>query len=831
MSSMQSHIAIHQQRVALFALPNSTGLEEGSDVGSAEADAGHVSGESDISKNIEAWNPLSDNVATTQNGLSVDFSLLEGLQVDNTGRIPSTHTTPDAVIVGQALRMSTRGPSSYFKHTVNRHGHIQNSNGRTVGHAGLWPRDLCVVAHSDYIGEGYTLLHFAAGEVIAVLCQAPTGWWYGARKASRGWFPSSYVSPASSDAVEAVDNEYPIINVLTTIVVEAPPVQDPPNWAAEFGLSGFFTACFNGNKADINNFLRARPESANMLNDAGDTPLHIVAPRGYVDIVHSLLSQGAEVDSRNRTQATPLMGAVENGQLEVVRGLLSYGANAQLQDSRGHTPLEFFLLSTPGGPEVREMIRQLLIEDISPNLHDFRTEDDSNLGVRPDRQSSLEERRGRAQKSIDKLELLQLRTEKELQSITGTGVDEEEERWYFQQKLEDMNIRLDQKRLQLQDPGSASPSDDWDNDSEAFDAAVARATSKPTVAHLDLPDTSEISELLDASPTEASYDALVSAMARHLTSSTILAQGSVERAHRTLELASALGVEIGTIMRLVLSSHAWIDTLSAIAGNPQVESTIKEAIIHWLRQWSMSFDHDTDMSITMEALRKLDEHSPMPERPANEAEYASRPLPPLHAASDSSGRATEMTSVVTPTSADSNAGLYPWSRWQLSEAITAESSPFPRYGAGVNAVAGKEGEIYIHGGLVDGSSVKADLWRLERTSRMCSRVATVSEGPGPRVGHAVVLVGNAFVVLFGDTKASDSDKLDTTLYLMHTSSLKWTRAMPSTTPPARYGHSMCILGSCLCIFGGQQGESCLYRYRSECTFSPRAGVCLTLLFQ
>ena len=53
MSSMQSHIAIHQQRVALFALPNSTGLEEGSDVGSAEADAGHMSGGSDVSNNIE----------------------------------------------------------------------------------------------------------------------------------------------------------------------------------------------------------------------------------------------------------------------------------------------------------------------------------------------------------------------------------------------------------------------------------------------------------------------------------------------------------------------------------------------------------------------------------------------------------------------------------------------------------------------------------------------------------------------------------------------------------------------------------------------------------
>ena len=47
-------------------------------------------------------------------------------------------------------------------------------------------------------------------------------------------------------------------------------------------------------------------------------------------------------------------------------------------------------------------------------------------------------------------------------------------------------------------------------------------------------------------------------------------------------------------------------------------------------------------------------------------------------------------------------------------------------------------------------------------------IATVSEGPGPRVGHASLLVGNAFIVFGGDTKVNESDSLDDTLYLLNT---------------------------------------------------------------
>lgn len=74
------------------------------------------------------------------------------------------------------------------------------------------------------------------------------------------------------------------------------------------------------------------------------------------------------------------------------------------------------------------------------------------------------------------------------------------------------------------------------------------------------------------------------------------------------------------------------------------------------------------------------------------------------------------------------------------------------------------------GGLVNGSIVKGDLWMIEAGigNLACYPVGTKSEGPGPRVGHASLLVGNAFIVFGGDTKQEETDPLDETLYLLNT---------------------------------------------------------------
>ena len=115
------------------------------------------------------------------------------------------------------------------------------------------------------------------------------------------------------------------------------------------------------------------------------------------------------------------------------------------------------------------------------------------------------------------------------------------------------------------------------------------------------------------------------------------------------------------------------------------------------------------------------------------------------------------------------AALYPWSQRRLTF-TSSQPNPFPRYGAAVNANSSKEGEVYLMGGLVNGSTVKGDLWMIEAggTNLACYPIGTTFEGPGPRVGHASLLVGNAFIVFGGDTKMEERDKLDDTLYLLNT---------------------------------------------------------------
>ncbi|RYP86975.1 hypothetical protein DL769_000618 [Monosporascus sp. CRB-8-3] len=151
-----------------------------------------------------------------------------------------------------------------------------------------------------------------------------------------------------------------------------------------------------------------------------------------------------------------------------------------------------------------------------------------------------------------------------------------------------------------------------------------------------------------------------------------------------------------------------------------------------------------------------------------------------------------------------NASLYPWSTRQLAF-TSAMPSPFPRYGAAVNGVSSKEGDIYVMGGLINSSTVKGDLWMIEAGGNMtCYPLATTAEGPGPRVGHASLLVGNAFIVYGGDTKIDETDILDETLYLLNTSTRQWSRALPAgPRPSGRYGHSLNIVGSKIYIFGGQ----------------------------
>eukprot|EP00002_Diphylleia_rotans_P008807 TRINITY_DN187_c0_g1_i3.p1 TRINITY_DN187_c0_g1~~TRINITY_DN187_c0_g1_i3.p1 ORF type:complete len:1093 (-),score=171.74 TRINITY_DN187_c0_g1_i3:796-4074(-) len=79
---------------------------------------------------------------------------------------------------------------------------------------------------------------------------------------------------------------------------------------------------------------------SNRKNSLGETPLHICAMQGRVDLIEILLKYDADLDIRDRVDCTPLVYAVSSGQDAAVRGLVCHGADVEIPDANGNTPLQ-----------------------------------------------------------------------------------------------------------------------------------------------------------------------------------------------------------------------------------------------------------------------------------------------------------------------------------------------------------------------------------------------------------------------------------------------------------------------------------------------------------
>jgi ankyrin repeat protein len=78
------------------------------------------------------------------------------------------------------------------------------------------------------------------------------------------------------------------------------------------------------------------------------------AGRGKIDKVRQLLSQGIDIDSRNKDGATALLKAAGNGHLDVVGELIQGGADVNATDQQGLTPL--MLASAVGYVEIARLL-------------------------------------------------------------------------------------------------------------------------------------------------------------------------------------------------------------------------------------------------------------------------------------------------------------------------------------------------------------------------------------------------------------------------------------------------------------------------------------------
>jgi ankyrin repeat protein len=105
-----------------------------------------------------------------------------------------------------------------------------------------------------------------------------------------------------------------------------------------------FEAAASGTQERVEQLLQKDPGTISSYSSDGWTALHLAVFFGRVNIVHLLLSKGANIDapSRNDQLVTPLHSALANPHNSAVGQLLiGAGASLNVQQSQGYTPLHY----------------------------------------------------------------------------------------------------------------------------------------------------------------------------------------------------------------------------------------------------------------------------------------------------------------------------------------------------------------------------------------------------------------------------------------------------------------------------------------------------------
>ena len=93
----------------------------------------------------------------------------------------------------------------------------------------------------------------------------------------------------------------------------------------------------------------------NAKHDAfGITPLEIAAIAGHKEIVELLISEGADVNAKDKKGRTPLHWAATHGRKEIVELLIAKGADVNAKTEGGITPLDW----AKRHPEIADLFRK-----------------------------------------------------------------------------------------------------------------------------------------------------------------------------------------------------------------------------------------------------------------------------------------------------------------------------------------------------------------------------------------------------------------------------------------------------------------------------------------
>jgi len=105
-----------------------------------------------------------------------------------------------------------------------------------------------------------------------------------------------------------------------------------------FGETPLHVAAINGH-IDVVEVLLDKGADLNAKNLLGNTPLHLAASRSQKDMAEILITRGADLEAKNRFVKTPLHLAASRSQKDMAEILLKNGADLEAKDINGNTPL------------------------------------------------------------------------------------------------------------------------------------------------------------------------------------------------------------------------------------------------------------------------------------------------------------------------------------------------------------------------------------------------------------------------------------------------------------------------------------------------------------
>ena len=129
-----------------------------------------------------------------------------------------------------------------------------------------------------------------------------------------------------------------LIGIFSLYINDHPVLQEDENMNFTFELA-LLEAVTAGNNEAVEFLLQLETVNIDHTNEGGETALMLACERGHEDIVHSLLSAGANVNIQDNEGWTALMRASKHNHISIICMLLQANANPHLKTSGGTNAL------------------------------------------------------------------------------------------------------------------------------------------------------------------------------------------------------------------------------------------------------------------------------------------------------------------------------------------------------------------------------------------------------------------------------------------------------------------------------------------------------------